>query len=564
MNWDWNLEFEFPFLKEKKRKEKRKQKRKGKTKQLKPPFIETQEMNHHPVQAFQSLDRIANSRSNNSRKKWMLAGTGFLLLTVLYLLTFTEQTKSFSTLKAPEGTVPFWTFTDVHLAADYVQGSDPRTFCTAGSGDTGKIGTFNCDVPRAQHSSGNKVSDAIPILDSALSYIANAPLPSDASKNRAAGFALFLGDSSTLYKEHPLGAETEEQIESNMEALAAKLEFKFGTRVFPTLGNHDRHPNTGCPLPTDPGYDDYLKMVARLWERWLEPRALKTVLKGGYYYADVFSGIRLISLNTMFFWTENNNLTEDIAGQLEWLEETLTSMEPSRKAIIFGHVPPFLNLVTKTPMWTTYSLKRYIDILNRHSGCVSAQIFGHMHADAFMDVGDGKYAMIAPGLTPRLSSKPPLSGQTNGKHPAFRAYLVDPKSGDIADYIQYWANLTEGNANGALSWKRSYSFVEEYGLKSESGVGKENFASISSRLSTSGETWCKFFRHAFVERFFSQGNTEKMRRFFICSIRHTTSPKNLGECLNSLELQGDTCQGWEVIDDQATNDKGNEGKRNEN
>lgn len=512
-------------------------------------------MNHQPVQAFQSLDKIANSRSNSSRKKWMLAGISFLFLMVLYLLMTTDQTKSFSTLPTPEGTVPFWTFTDVHFAADYVQGSDPKTFCTAGSGDAGKIGTFNCDVPRASYPSGNRIGEAAPILDSALSYTVRAPLSPDSSNNRAAGFALFLGDSSTLYKEHPLGTETEEQIESNMEALATKLELKFGTRVFPTLGNHDRHPNTGCPLPSDPSYYGYLKMVARLWKRWLEPRALKTVLKGGYYYADVFSGIRLVSLNTMFFWTENNNLTEDIAGQLEWLDNTLSSMEPSRKAIIFGHIPPFLNLKTKVPMWTPYSLERYLSILSRHSERISAQIFGHMHADAFMNVGNGKYAMISPSLTPRLSSKPPLSGQTNGKHPAFRAYLVNPRSGDITDYVQYWANLTEGNANGALSWRKSYSFIEEYGLNAESGVGKENFASIASRLSSSGETWCKFFRHAFAERYFSQGNTEEMRKTFICTIMHSTSPQDLGECMKSLELQGDLCQGWEEIDDQTKNDK---------
>lgn len=509
------------------------------------------------MQTFQTLDKISKSRKSDPRKKWLIAGACLLLLTVLYLFMTSGQTKKFSTLSSPDGTVPFWAFTDVHLAADYVSGSDPKTFCTAGTGGAGKIGTFNCDVPRAQHPSGSKISEATPILDSALSYVTRAPLPSSAAKNRNNGFALFLGDSSTLYKEHPLGTETEEQIESNMEALATKLELKFGTRVFPTLGNHDRHPNTGCPLPSDPDYENYLDKVARLWSRWLEPRALATVRKGGYYYVDVFSGIRLISLNTMFFWTENNELEEDIADQFEWLEETLSSMPSTRKAIIFGHIPPFINLKTKVSMWKSYALKRYLGISSKYGLHISAQIFGHMHADAFVNLDDGGYAMIAPSLTPRLSSKPPLSGDTNGKHPAFRAYLVNPKTGDISDYVQYWANLTKGNEKGSLSWEKSYSFIDEYDLSPEEGVGLNNFASISQGLKSSGATWCKFFRHAFAERYFSQGNNENMRKFFICAMTQGLDPQEFGECIKTIEVQGGLCQGWEEIDD-TNNDDGDD------
>lgn len=513
------------------------------TKKKKENLEKMEQQQHQPVQAFQSLDRISNSRrSKGPQKKWMIAGVSLLALITLYILSSPGQTKSFYTLSSPTGTVPFWTFTDVHLAEDYVSGSDPTTFCTSGTGDAGKIGTFNCDVPRAKHTSGNKINGAAPILDSALSYTYRAALPSDAAKNRASGFALFLGDSSTLYEEHPLGTETEEQIESNMAALAEKLELRFGTRVFPSLGNHDRHPSKGCPLPSDPGYTSYLNMVAKLWSRWLEPRALETVRKGGYYYADVYSGIRLISLNTMFFWTENNELEEDIAGQFEWLENTLSSMaSSSRKAIIFGHIPPFLNIKTKISMWTPYALNRYFDILKRYDSFVSVQIFGHMHADALMDVNDNKYAMVTPSLTPRLSSKAPLSGDTNGKHPAFRAYLVEPKTGEIADYVQYWANLTEGNMRGMLSWEKSYSFIEEYDLNSNEGVNSENIATVISKLSSSGETWCKFFRHMFSERYFSQGNSNDTRKFLICSMKHSTDSDAFGECMKTLEIQGDLC-----------------------
>lgn len=510
-------------------------------------FYRPQQQQQLPTRAFQSLDRISGTgKGQSSRRKWAWAGFSLLLLITLYLCGFTGDRDPFAALSSPEGTVPFWTFTDVHLAADYVAGSDPQTFCTAGEGDAGRVGTFNCDVPRERDG-----KDAAPILDSALSYTVKAPLPPEAAPNRNAGFALFLGDSSTLYKEHPLGTETEEQIESNMAALATKLEQRFGARVFPTLGNHDRHPNTGCPLPSDPAYDRYLRTVARLWSRWLGPRALDSVRKGGYYYADVYAGIRLISLNTMFFWTENNNKTEDIAGQLAWLDSTLYAMDPSRKAIIFGHVPPFANLRTMRPMWTPYALERYRGILDRHGARIAAQIFGHMHADAFMDVGDGTYAMIAPGLTPRLSTKPPLSGDTNGKHPAFRAYLVNPRTGKIADYVQYWANLTMGNKRGRLTWEKSYSFLDEYGLSPKDGVSSESFRSIAERMSSSDETWCKLFRHAFAERYFAQGNNEKSRRVFVCSVRHSTDPSKLVACMKTLSFPrngstNSTCQQWEI------------------
>uniref|UniRef100_A0A8C5T5N5 Amyloid beta precursor protein binding family B member 1 n=1 Tax=Malurus cyaneus samueli TaxID=2593467 RepID=A0A8C5T5N5_9PASS len=70
--------------------------------------------------------------------------------------------------------------------------------------------------------------------------------------------------------------------------------------------------------------------MAEAWQGWLPPAALHTLRAGGFYTAQVWPGLRLVSLNMNFcsqanFWLLIN--ATDPAGQLQWLMGVLADAE---------------------------------------------------------------------------------------------------------------------------------------------------------------------------------------------------------------------------------------------
>jgi len=411
----------------------------------------------------------------------------------------------------------FLVFTDIHIADDYVVGSDPPTFCTEGKGSAGYYGHYNCDTPLNVYSSVLRFSKNIEPLD----------------------FILWLGDSPTKYLEHPKHNQTTEHIMENVERVATFISAAFpNTPVFPTLGNHDHNPDDAFG-PNEP---EYLEQIAKIWSQWLPEDALKTVRQGGYYSmpAPGVEGLHIVSLNTLYWSSTNSwmsNVTGDVAGQFAWLENILqVARSRGEKIIVIGHVPPIVEVAIN--QWRPDYYDTYSDLLSRYPDVVIAHIFGHMHQDLFSIIVPVTNptnllspAMVVPGVTPRSSASSPDRGMMPGKNPSIRVYSFD--ANHLIDYTQYYADIDQANQyQRPLEWITDYSFCKEYGLPD---LSVTSFNELAKRILNNQDDWCKFYSHLFVRRECStQTGHDIIRRGVVCSTLYTTVPEYLSCAASSL------------------------------
>lgn len=181
-----------------------------------------------------------------------------------------------------------------------------------------------------------------------------------------------------------------------------------------------------------------------------------------YTTTDPSTGLRLISLNTNFwyvlnFWLYEPTMSRDPSNVLSWLVTQLQAAEDSGQRVwIFGHIPPGVADVF-------HDASSYFDqVIQRYDATIAATFYGHTHYDqlqlAYSDYtaqsadNADMVAYIAPSLTP-----------TSG-HPAFRAYAVDPVTFGVLDYTQYFANMsTDTYQTSGPSWAPLYSAKALYG-----------------------------------------------------------------------------------------------------
>eukprot|EP00727_Mastigamoeba_balamuthi_P000296 m51a1_g10263 hypothetical protein (475) ;mRNA; r:11674-13732 len=454
-------------------------------------------------------------------------------------------------LLAPARAGRFWVITDIHVSEDYAVGSSPPTFCTKhvfGTGDAGQFGTFNCDSPYTS------------LLTSALDFVA----ASSARLRRChATWALFLGDSPTLYAEHPAHAETDEMIQRGVDHVASLLEERVvrgaGVRVYPALGNHDRHPSTAVPPPETPQGAQYLRRMAGAWRRLgLSEESIESVLHGGYYTELVEDRVRLVVVNTNYWassnpWALNTTGTSDfvfsgdLGGQWAWLRRVLAeARKAGERVVLAGHIPPGINVLNRKAYYVPSAELEYARVAEEFADVLAIALFGHLHRDCVhlvrRDAGAGPVvgsAVVVPSLSPRMASTPPGSGQTEGKHPAVRlfSYKSHGRRGlRVTDWTQYWANLTEGNARGSLAWGPSYSAAKEYGLRRFAASDMERFV---QGLTTSREQWCRFERHWFVERWWPQCDLQCRARA-LCSFLYASDSGYKG-CLTNATAPSYVC-----------------------
>ncbi|KAJ8939969.1 hypothetical protein NQ318_006150 [Aromia moschata] len=121
--------------------------------------------------------------------------------------------------------------------------------------------------------------------------------------------------------------------------------------------------------------------IADQWKRWLPEATSNTILRGGFYSVLLKPGFRLISLNTNYchslsWWLLVNST--DPAKELKWLINELQEAEnKNEKVHLIGHIPPGSSDCMK--VWS----RNFYSIVDRFQATISAQFYGHSHADEF-------------------------------------------------------------------------------------------------------------------------------------------------------------------------------------
>ncbi|NWW36141.1 ASM phosphodiesterase, partial [Panurus biarmicus] len=246
---------------------------------------------------------------------------------------------------APTARILF--LTDLHWDRQYTPGSAaacPDPLCCRGApregpGVAGFWGSYSkCDLP-------------LHTIDALLAQLPNTTTPTsnsttNSTSNSTGGFAAayWTGDIPA----HDVWQQSRGDQLRALRTVTALLRARLGgLRVFPAVGNHEATPVNAFPPPYVRGNQSAAWLydaMAEAWQHWLPPAALHTLRTGGFYTAQVWPGLRLVSLNMNFcsqanFWLLIN--ATDPAGQLQWLMGVLADAErDGEKVHIIGHIPP--------------------------------------------------------------------------------------------------------------------------------------------------------------------------------------------------------------------------------
>ncbi|RXN03407.1 acid sphingomyelinase-like phosphodiesterase 3a [Labeo rohita] len=229
----------------------------------------------------------------------------FVVLLCLFSPVFSPQVSAApvnNAFKHLQSAPKFWHISDLHLDPTYHVTEDHTKVCFSSKGvpamDPGVFGDFLCDSPYQ-------------LILSAFTYMKQADLQPE--------FIIWTGDSPPHVPKEELSTDVVINVIANMTHTIRQ--FFPQLPVYPALGNHDYWPQDQLPTSANAIYD----AVAKLWSPWLNPEAVATLQKGGFYSLVIKPGLRLVSLNTNLYYSPNQvtvNMT-DPAGQFQWLQETL-------------------------------------------------------------------------------------------------------------------------------------------------------------------------------------------------------------------------------------------------
>lgn len=358
---------------------------------------------------------------------------------------------------APSGQTPLQVvhISDIHVDRNYTTGASyncTKNICCRPYDADDEPGVT--DYPAGPY--GNPACDSPVTLEESLYSAIEELVP-----NRT--FTIFTGDVI----EGDVWLSTDDEVNANLNDAYGRME-SIG-QTYAVIGNHDSCPvNSFPPAAVDTTYAADTQMfydtLSGDIESWVGSTAAAQVSSnyGSYSVVDSTTGLRIISINTNFwyksnYWLYETTMEADPSGMLAWLAAELEAAETAGERVwLLGHMP-----LGSTDAFRDQSY--YFDtIIQRFDGTIAAAFYGHTHKDewelAYSDYADQTAATatmmsyIAPALTP-----------TSG-NPTFRVYSVDPVTFGVLDVAVYYANLSAPTyQTDGPAWARLYSAKETYG-----------------------------------------------------------------------------------------------------
>lgn len=339
-------------------------------------------------------------------------------------------------------------YTDTHTDEGYKAGSSYKCndpYCCRGpavstSFPAGPFGNRNCDVPLdLEHSMYMAINETVP----------------------DAKLTLFTGDIIN----HFLWETTEDWNRGNITGAYDRMA-QWGNsfqHIYGTIGNHEAHPVNLFPTKNlGHGVSWVYDVVAKAWARWLGSTASEAETAGYYSarYAD--SKLRIISINTNYYyklnwWTYQDPMLQDPDGQFQWLINELQDAEDTEDRVyIIGHMP--MGSDDTLHMYSNY----FDQIVNRYENTIAALFFGHTHMDeiqiAYRDHSQAPSSSSASAVSYVCPALHPGDG-----NPTFRVYDVDPVTFAVLDSTTYYADMDAVGFQKSPKWVKFYSAKESYG-----------------------------------------------------------------------------------------------------
>ncbi|CAF1680569.1 unnamed protein product [Rotaria magnacalcarata] len=245
--------------------------------------------------------------------------------------------------------------------------------------------------------------------------------------------------------------------------------------LYSAVGNHEAAPCNLFPTPIIKS-DNISWLYQALADSWINTLGLpndtrESILRGGFYTTLVRPGLRLISLNTNYYASDNYWLfvnSTDPLNQLEWFIQWLQYAEDNgEKVHIIAHHPPRTCFAA-----FGWNFNR---IVNRFENTISGQFYGHTHRDEFnmfYDENDRQRPVSMAYIAPSLTTESFLN-------PGYRIYTIDgdyPSSSYwVLDHRTVIMNLTATNLYNRTILQDEYNVRTAYQLENLFPVDWDNF-----------------------------------------------------------------------------------------
>lgn len=344
---------------------------------------------------------------------------------------------------------------DIHVDLNYTTGASyncTKNICCRPYDADDAVGVT--DYPAGEY--GNVACDSPVTLEESLYTAIQDLVP-----NRT--FTIFTGDVI----EGDVWLSTDDEVTTNLNDAYGRM-VSIG-QTYAVVGNHDSCPvNSFPPAAVDTTYaaetQIFYDTLSGDLESWVGSTAAAQVSSnyGSYSVVDNTTGLRIISLNTNFwyksnYWLYESTMESDPSSMLSWLVSELQTAETAGERVwILGHMP----LGSGDAF---HDQSYYFDtIVQRFSGTISAVFYGHTHKDEWELAYSNYSAPTAAGAT-MMSYIAPALTPTSG-NPTFRVYSVDPVTFGVLDLTVYYANISSPTYQTAgPSWEKLYSVKETYG-----------------------------------------------------------------------------------------------------
>ena len=307
------------------------------------------------------------------------------------------------------------------------------------------------------------------------------------------------------------------------------------------------------------------------------PADAATNLAGrGFFARELEPGFVIVALNTDVYSIESKVRAETAAdplGQFEWLEAQLAAAEDAGSEVwVVGHIPPALDSHERLPMWQEPYAARYWKLVVRYSAIISAQLYGHLHTDAYrLFDGDASPAagapplILLPSISPIFKSNPafavlelpdPTAGAARRFLPSsLTVHYLDLRDGDAAEFVPEYSTsdygfsaLTDANYRDLTA---SFEDSADLQVVTRRTVGDDNAGVKVVATSNAGDaSFARFF-----DRFKAQNKMDYARpscdappafftdcrecvggckAAFICLLRHGLTAADHKACLDAI------------------------------
>ncbi|KAI8891285.1 hypothetical protein K501DRAFT_1047 [Backusella circina FSU 941] len=353
-------------------------------------------------------------------------------------------------------------------------------------------------------------------------------------------FVVWTGDNARHNGDRHLKRTRAEVMAYNLKVTNALIKaFTVNNKVIPIIpciGNNDIQPRNSL---RDIKANPQLLAFSALWSDFIPSSQVSVFNRGGYFAVDPVPGLRVLSINSLFFFTANDvvhscgDSKSPGYRHLTWMHAQLRKARKQHvKVIIIGHVPPTIKTFKDD------CLEDYLELSLKYNDIITSHLYGHMNIDHFQILSAKLKKKKKPKNKKKKKNKKFAIARNNDRfigrlqsqyhkvkklrqknelvvvhvvpsiypvfYPTFRIneYQGDPTLphfGTWMQYTQYFSNLTHwnGQQRGSPEFEIEYTTNETYGMKN---LTAQSWLDFAERLvnNTHKTLWKQYKSHMFV------------------------------------------------------------------